>query len=229
MLQILWALAGLLKVWEEQLARINMCVVLKCVADINRGRALEYEWYNRKHWYEPNARMLASMLSILGRIHQVPIAKEIFNRAEPSMGNCVQVYNAMMGVYVRQGDCDKVQILLNLMKERGYCLDLITYNTIINARCKARLMPGMSIQPLQAPETCLHKVKSKAHVWMNSQISLQGRILGKEGKAIDYFNILQRQSLIPNTVTFNAVLYAFQKTGRVNEFAIMLMSSHITK
>ncbi|MCO5557627.1 hypothetical protein L7F22_011194 [Adiantum nelumboides] len=245
------SVADLLKAWEEQLAPTDMCVVLKRVGDINWRRALElYEWYNIKHWYEPNARMLASMLSILGRVHQVPIAKEIFDRAEPSVGNCVQVYNAMMGVYARQGDCDRVQILLNLMKERGCCLDLITYNTVINARCKAGLMPGMAIQLLQdmrrdrlIPDVITYNTlisacasrndyveaelvleamqdsKCEPDLWTyNALISLYGRTPGKEGKAIDYFNILQRQSLVPDAVTFNAVLYAFSKTGRVNEF-----------
>ncbi|KAI5055837.1 hypothetical protein GOP47_0029358 [Adiantum capillus-veneris] len=245
------SVADLLKVWEEQLAATDMCIVLKRVGDINWRRALElYEWYNVKHWYEPYSRMLASILSILGRVHQVTVAKEIFDRAEPSVGNCVQVYNAMMGVYARQGDCDKVQILLNLMKERGCCLDLITYNTVINARCKAGLMPGMAMQLLEdmkrdrlIPDVITYNTlisacasrndhveaelvfevmqssKCEPDLWTyNALISLYGRTLGKEGKAIDYFNILQRQGLVPDAVTFNAVLYAFAKTGRVNDF-----------
>lgn len=245
------SVADLLKEWQEQLAPTDMCIVLKRVGDNNWHRALElYEWYNVKRWYEPNSRMLASMLSILGRVHQVSIAKEIFDRAEPSIGNCVQVYNAMMGVYARQGDCNRVQILLNLMKERGCALDLITYNTVINARCKSGLMPGMAMQLLEdmkkdrlIPDVITYNTlisacasrndcveaelvfeamqnsRCEPDLWTyNALISLYGRTLGKEGKAIDYFNTLQRQGLVPDAVTFNAVLYAYARTGRVNEF-----------
>ncbi|KAH7281144.1 hypothetical protein KP509_36G032400 [Ceratopteris richardii] len=245
------SVADLLKHWDEQLAATDMCIVLKRVGDENWQRALElYEWYNVKHWYEPNSRMLASMLSILGRVHQVHIAKEIFDRAEPSVGNSVQVYNAMMGVYARQGDCNRVQMLLNLMKERGCDLDLITYNTVINARCKAGLMPGIAMQLLQdmkkdrlMPDVITYNTLISAcasrndcaeaeliykdmqnsmcepDLWTyNALISLYGRTPGKEARAIDYFHTLQRQGLVPDAVTFNAVLYAYAKTGRINEF-----------
>eukprot|EP00250_Pteridium_aquilinum_P035323 c9140_g1_i1 orf=120-2081(+) len=245
------SVADLLKEWHEQLADTDMCFVLKRVGDTNWRRALElYEWYNVKHWYDPNARMLAGMLSILGRVHQVSLAKEIFDRAEPSLGNCVQVYNAMMGVYARQGDCNKVQILLSLMKDRGCDPDLITYNTVINARCKAGLMPGMAVQLLKdmkkdrltpdvitfntlisacaSRNNCaeaenlfdtMKSYKCEPDLWTyNALISLYGRTPGKEGMSIDYFNIMQRQGLVPDAVTFNSVLYAFAKTGKVDEF-----------
>lgn len=139
------SVADLLNNWQEQLAPTDMCFVLKRVGDTHWQRALElYEWLNLRHWYKPNFRMLAGILSVLGRVNQVSLAREIFDRAEPSVGSCVQVFNAMMSVYARQGNWEKVHELLTMMSSKGCEADLITYNTAINARCKAGLKPGMA-------------------------------------------------------------------------------------
>lgn len=50
-----------------------------------------------------------------------------------------------MGVYAKQGDWQAVQQILELMEAKGCEPDIITFNTVINARCKGELQPGMAL------------------------------------------------------------------------------------
>ncbi|GAA0152059.1 hypothetical protein LIER_10635 [Lithospermum erythrorhizon] len=109
-----------------QMTPTDFCYVVKSLGQSSWPRALEvYEWLNLRHWYSPNARMLATIVAVLGKANQEALAVEIFSRVEPSVGNTVQVYNVMMGVYARYGQFSKVQELLALMKERD-CTPVFT-------------------------------------------------------------------------------------------------------
>ena len=78
--------ADLLEGWPEQLNNEDLAVVLGNVGRENWRRALElYECLNLRKWYTPNTRMLATILGILGRAHQVAVARELFLRAEPEL------------------------------------------------------------------------------------------------------------------------------------------------
>jgi hypothetical protein len=44
--------------------------------------------------------MLATILGVLGRSNQPALAQEIFSRAEPELGNCVQVRRSSCVVVV---------------------------------------------------------------------------------------------------------------------------------
>lgn len=105
---------------KVQMTPTDFCFVVKWVGQSSWQRALEvYEWLNLRHWFSPNARMLATILSVLGKANQEALAVEIFTRGEQGVGDTVQVYNAMMGVYARNGRFSKVQELVHLMRERG--------------------------------------------------------------------------------------------------------------
>lgn len=137
--------------WPEQLNNEDLSVVLGNVGRENWRRALElYECLNLRKWYTPNRRMLATILGILGRSNQVDIARELFVRAEPELtGDHVQVFNGILGVYAKQGSWQAVQQILELMESKGCEPDIITFNTVINARCKGELQPGMAIALLK--------------------------------------------------------------------------------
>lgn len=56
----------------------------------------------------------------------------------------LQVFNAILGVYAMQGQWQAVEHILELTALRGCEPDIITFNTIANARCKYGLQPGMA-------------------------------------------------------------------------------------
>lgn len=56
----------------------------------------------------------------------------------------MQVYNALLSAYAKQGQWQEMQHILTLMQSKGCEPDIITFNTIANARCKGDLQPGMA-------------------------------------------------------------------------------------
>lgn len=56
----------------------------------------------------------------------------------------MQVFNAILGAYAKQGQWEAVEQILELIEQRGCEPDIITFNTIANARCKYDLQPGMA-------------------------------------------------------------------------------------
>lgn len=146
-LELARPVVDVLEGWPEQLNNEDLSVVLGNVGRENWRRALElYECLNLRKWYTPNTRMLATILGILGRANQVQVARELFLRAEPQLtADHVQVFHGIMGVYAKQGDWQAVQQILELMEAKGCEPDIITFNTVINARCKGELQPGMAL------------------------------------------------------------------------------------
>lgn len=204
------SVADLLADWEEQLSPTDMCFVLKRVGGTHWQRALElYEWLNLRHWYKPNSRMLAGILSVLSRANQVQLAEEIFQRAEPSVGNYVQVFNAMMSVYARQGNWDKVQELLSTMSSRGCDPDLITYNTVINARCKTGMKPGMAIRLLKDMKVAGLTPDVVTYNTLISACSSRNDC----SEAEQIFQNMKRYGCEPDIWTYNAMISVYGRSG----------------
>ncbi|KAG0620267.1 hypothetical protein M758_4G203000 [Ceratodon purpureus] len=140
--------------WPEQLNNDEMSAVVRNVGDKNWRRALEfYEWLNLQKWYTPNPRLLATILHILGRANQLEAARELFLNAEAELTSCIQVFNAILGVYARQGQWQAAKHILDLMTFRGCEPDIVTFNTIANARCKHGLQSGMASALLREIES----------------------------------------------------------------------------
>ncbi|KAF9596241.1 hypothetical protein IFM89_008404 [Coptis chinensis] len=198
-----------------QMTPTDFCFLVKWVGQSSWQRALElYEWLNLRQWYSPNARMLATILSVLGKANQEKLAVELFTRAEPGVGDTVQVYNAMMGVYSRNGRFAKVQELLELMKSRGCEPDLVSFNTLINARAKSgTLLPGVAIK-------LLNEVRKSGLrpdiITYNTLISACSR--GSDLKeAVKIYNDLEASSCQPDLWTYNAMLSVYGRCGKATE------------
>ncbi|TXG48675.1 hypothetical protein EZV62_024550 [Acer yangbiense] len=198
-----------------QMTPTDYCFVVKWVGKESWQRALEvYEWLNLRQWYSPNARMLATVLAILGKANQESLAIEIFTRAEVSVENTVQVYNAMMGVYARNGRFSKVQELLDVMRKRGCEPDLVSFNTLINARLKAgAMMPNLGIE-------LLNEVRSSGLrpdiITYNTLISACSRESNLE-EALKVYKDLEDRKCQPDLWTYNAMISVYGRCGLSDE------------
>ncbi|CAL9001273.1 unnamed protein product [Prunus brigantina] len=196
---------------KVQMTPTDFCFVVKWVGQSSWQRALEvYEWLNLRHWYSPNARMLATILAVLGKANQEALAVEIFTRAEPGTGNTVQVYNAMMGVYARNGRFNKVQELLDLMRERGCEPDLVSLNTLINARLRSGAMvPNLAID-------LLNEVRRSGLrpdiITYNTLISGCSRESNLE-EAVKVYNDMEAHNCQPDLWTYNAMISVYGRCG----------------
>ncbi|KAG6698933.1 hypothetical protein I3842_08G044700 [Carya illinoinensis] len=196
---------------QVQMTPTDFCFVVKWVGLSSWQRALEvYEWLNLRHWFSPNARMLATILSILGKANQEAIAVEIFTRAEPTVGNTVQVFNAMMGVYARNGRFDKVQELLDTIRKKGCEPDLVSFNTLINARLKSGAMvPNLAIE-------LLNEVRRS---WLRPDIITYNTLLSACSResnleeAMKVYNDMKMHNCQPDLWTYNAMISVYGRCG----------------
>ncbi|XP_061994430.1 pentatricopeptide repeat-containing protein At3g18110, chloroplastic [Rosa rugosa] len=197
---------------KVQMTPTDFCFVVKWVGQKSWQRALEvYEWLNLRHWYAPNARMLATILAVLGKANQEALAVEIYTRAEPEIGNTVQVYNAMMGVYARSGRFKRVQELLNLMRERGCEPDLVSLNTLINARLRSGAMvPNLAIE-------LLNEVRRSGLrpdiITYNTLISGCARESNLE-EAVKVYADMEAHNCQPDLWTYNAMISVYGRCGQ---------------
>ncbi|KAJ1434996.1 Tetratricopeptide-like helical domain superfamily [Sesbania bispinosa] len=194
-----------------QMTPTDFCFVVKWVGQISWQRALElYECLNLRHWYAPNARMVATILGVLGKANEEALAVEIFTRAESAIEDTVQVYNAMMGVYARNGRFNKVKELLDLMRERGCEPDLVSFNTLINARMKSGAMtPNLATQ-------LLNEVRKSGlrpdTITYNTLISACSRESNLE-EAIAIFSDMETHHCQPDLWTYNAMISVYGRCG----------------
>ncbi|KAL6956680.1 hypothetical protein U1Q18_004847 [Sarracenia purpurea var. burkii] len=194
-----------------QMTPTDFCFVVKWVGQSSWQRALEvYEWLNLRNWYSPSARMLATIVAVLGKANQEALAVEIFTRAEPGVGNTVQVYNAMMGVYARNGRFAKVQELLDLMRERGCEPDLVSFNTLINARLKSgSMVPNLAID-------LLNDVRKSGLrpdiITYNTLISACSRESNLQ-EAVKAYNDMETHKCQPDLWTYNAMISVYGRCG----------------
>ncbi|KAI3705844.1 hypothetical protein L1987_76088 [Smallanthus sonchifolius] len=200
---------------KVQMTPTDFCFLVKGVGRSNWQRALEvYEWLNLRNWYSPNARMLATILSVLGKANQESLAVEIFERSEEGIDSTVQVYNAMMGVYARTGQFIKVQEILDLMRERGCEPDLVSFNTLINARFRSTKMePNMAFD-------LLNEVKRSGLrpdiITYNTILSACSRDSNLQ-EAVKVYKDMEENRCQPDLWTYNAMLSVFGRCGLVNE------------
>ncbi|OWM79414.1 hypothetical protein CDL15_Pgr022826 [Punica granatum] len=194
-----------------QMTPTDFCFVVKWVGQSSWHRALEvYEWLNLKHWYSPNARMLATILSVLGKANQQALAIEIFTRAEPSVGNTVQVYNAMMGVYARNGGFSQVRNLLDVMRERGCEPDLVSFNTLINARVKSNsLEPNLAIQLLNDVRAAGLRPDIITYNTLISACSRESNL----DEAVKIYDDMETNRCQPDLWTYNAMISVYGRCG----------------
>lgn len=211
-LELQYSVADVLQGWPEQLAPTDLCFVVKTVGHTHWQRALElYEWLNMRHWYTPNPRMLATILGVLGRSNQPALAQEIFSRAEPELGNCVQVYNAMMSVHARHGRWNKVQPLLVSMREKGCEPDLITFNIIANARTKEAggIREGMATTLLREIHAAGLQPDAVTYNTLISACSANQSF--EEARAI--FQEMKERGCDPDIWTYNTMISVFGRSG----------------
>ncbi|XP_024971343.1 pentatricopeptide repeat-containing protein At3g18110, chloroplastic isoform X1 [Cynara cardunculus var. scolymus] len=202
-----------------QMTPTDFCFLVKGVGKSSWQRALEvYEWLNLCQWYSPNARMLATILAVLGKANQESLAVEIFERSEEGVDSSIQVYNAMMGVYARNGRFGKVQETLNRMREKGCEPDLVSFNTLINARFKSTSMePNMALD-------LLGEVKRSGLqpdiITYNTLLSACSRDSNLE-EAVKIFKDLEANRCQPDLWTYNAMLSVYGRCGLCNEAELL--------
>ncbi|KAL7200307.1 hypothetical protein ACSBR1_032268 [Camellia fascicularis] len=79
-------------------------------------------------------KLASSMISVLGRLGKVDLAKNVFDTAvREGYGNTVYAYSALISAYAKSGFCNEAIKVLETMKNSGLKPNLVTYNALIDA------------------------------------------------------------------------------------------------
>uniref|UniRef100_A0A1D1YXL6 Pentatricopeptide repeat-containing protein At3g18110, chloroplastic n=1 Tax=Anthurium amnicola TaxID=1678845 RepID=A0A1D1YXL6_9ARAE len=214
-----------------QVTPTDLCFVVKWVGRSSWRRALEvFEYLSLRHWHSApahNPRMLATIISVLGRHRQDALAEEVFCRATAPLSSSgsgdalaavttVQVYNAMMGVHARAGRFEKVQELLEVMRGRGCEPDLVSFNTLINARAKSgRVPPGSALELLAEVRRSGLRPDTVTYNTLISACSYGGSSCLED--AVKVFAEMAASRCQPDLWTYNAMVSVYGRCGMPRE------------
>ncbi|KAL2239067.1 pentatricopeptide repeat-containing protein At2g31400, chloroplastic [Sesamum indicum] len=89
---------------------------------------------NRERRRTELGKLASSMISTLGRLGKVDLAKKVFeNAVHEGYGNTVYAYSALISAYAKSGYCDEAIRVFESMKDSGLKPNLVTYNALIDA------------------------------------------------------------------------------------------------
>lgn len=197
----------------------ELAFVVRAVGVASWRRALDaFEWLVASGGGRaPGPRVVAVVLGVLGRARQDALAEDVFLRFARE-GATVQVFNAMMGVYARSGRFDDARQLLDAMRDQDIEPDLVSFNTLINARAKSGcLAAGVALE-------LLHEVRQAGlrpdAITYNTLISAcsQGSNLDD---AVAVFEEMIASECRPDLWTYNAMVSVHGRCGKAQEAELM--------
>nr|CAB3469881.1 unnamed protein product [Digitaria exilis] len=190
----------------------EVALVVRTVGETSWRRALDvFEWLARSS--APAPRAVAVVLGVLGRARQDAVAEELFLRFAGE-GATVQVFNAMMGVYARSGRFDDARQLLDTMHDRGIEPDLVSFNTLINARAKSGCLPaGVALDLLS--EVRQAGLRPDV-ITYNTLISACSQSSNLED-AVTVFEEMLASECRPDLWTYNSMVTVHGRCGKAKE------------
>ncbi|XP_047315955.1 pentatricopeptide repeat-containing protein GUN1, chloroplastic [Impatiens glandulifera] len=126
-------------------------------------------------------KLASSMISVLGRLGKVDLAKEVFDTAvREGYGCTVYSYSALISAYAKSGFCEESIKVFKTMKQSGLKPNLVTYNALIDACGKGGAkfelaadifdeMQKEGVQPDRITFNSLLAVCSGAGMWETAQ------------------------------------------------------------
>nr|CAB3467360.1 unnamed protein product [Digitaria exilis] len=190
----------------------EVALVVRTVGETSWRRALDvFEWLARSS--APAPRAVAVVLGVLGRARQDAVAEELFLRFAGE-GATVQVFNAMMGVYARSGRFEEARQLLDTMHDRGIEPDLVSFNTLINARAKSGCLPaGVALDLLS--EVRQAGLRPDV-ITYNTLISACSQSSNLED-AVTVFEEMLASECRPDLWTYNSMVTVHGRCGKAKE------------
>ncbi|KAL6978258.1 Pentatricopeptide repeat-containing protein gun1, chloroplastic [Sarracenia purpurea var. burkii] len=89
---------------------------------------------SRERRRNEQGKLASAMISVLGRLGKVDLAKKVFDTAvKEGYGNTVYAYSALISAYAKSGFCDEAIKVFETMKSCGLKPNLVTYNALIDA------------------------------------------------------------------------------------------------
>ncbi|PRQ45179.1 putative Smr domain, tetratricopeptide-like helical domain-containing protein [Rosa chinensis] len=170
-------------------------------------------------------KLASSMISTLGRLGKVELAKNVFQTAvNEGYGKTVYTYSALISAYGRSGYCDEAIRVLESMKDSGLKPNLVTYNAVIDACGKGGVefkkvveifneMLKIGVQPDRITYNSLLAVCSRGGLWEAAR---------------NLFSEMVDRGIDQDIYTYNTLLDAISKGGQM-DLAYQIMSEMPSK
>ncbi|XP_043708816.1 pentatricopeptide repeat-containing protein At2g31400, chloroplastic-like [Telopea speciosissima] len=158
-------------------------------------------------------KLASAMISILGRLGRVDLARSVFETANvDGYGNTVYAFSALISAYGRSGFCEEAIKVFESMKESGLRPNLVTYNAVIDACGKGGVefnhavkifdeMVTKGVQPDRITFNSLLAVCSRGGLWQ---------------EAMNMFNEMAYRGIDRDIFTYNTLLDAVCKGGQMD-------------
>ncbi|KAF5194048.1 Pentatricopeptide repeat-containing protein [Thalictrum thalictroides] len=163
-------------------------------------------------------KLASAMISILGRLGKVDLARNVFENANrDGYGNTVYAFSALISAYGRSGWCDKALMagkleealsLFDEMKHLGIVLDRVSYNTWLAIYAS-----------LGRFEDALAVCKVMERAGIQKDVVTYNALLGNYGKQGLYdevkklFGEMKEENFSPNLVTYSTLIDVYSKGG----------------
>ncbi|KAL5996453.1 Pentatricopeptide repeat-containing protein gun1, chloroplastic [Asimina triloba] len=158
-------------------------------------------------------KLVSAMISILGRMGRVDLAKQVFGASlAGGYGNTVYAFSALISAYGRNGLYEEAVRVFGSMKDSGLKPNLVTYNAVIDACGKGGVefervlgvfdeMVKHGVQPDRITFNSLLAVCSRGGLWEDAK---------------DMFNEMVYRGIEQDIFTYNTLLDAVCKGGQMD-------------
>ncbi|XVF32914.1 hypothetical protein REPUB_Repub17cG0123900 [Reevesia pubescens] len=158
-------------------------------------------------------KLASAMISILGRLGKVELAKGIFETAlSEGYGNTVYAFSALISAFGRSGYCDEAIMVFNSMKNYGLKPNLVTYNAVIDACGKGGVEFKRVVEIFD--EMLISRVQPD-RITFNSLLSVCSRG-GLWEAARNLFSEMVNRGIDQDIFTYNTLLDAVCKGGQMD-------------
>ncbi|KAJ7973086.1 Pentatricopeptide repeat-containing protein [Quillaja saponaria] len=219
-----WALENVLLSFESKLCGSDDYIFLLRELG-NRGeywkaiRCFEFAVMREKRKND-QGKLASAMISTLGRLGKVELAKRVFETArDEGYGNTVYGYSALISAYGRSGYYDEAIRVFESMKQSGLKPNLVTYNAVIDACGKGGVEFNRVVEIFD--EMLTNGVRPD-RITYNSLLAVCSRG-GLWEAARDLFSEMVHRGIDQDIFTYNTLLDAVCKGGQM-DLAVVIMS-----
>ncbi|XP_010533956.1 PREDICTED: pentatricopeptide repeat-containing protein At2g31400, chloroplastic-like [Tarenaya hassleriana] len=165
-------------------------------------------------------KLSSAMISTLGRLGKVRIAKRVFETAlADGYGNTVYAFSALISAYGRSGYHEEAIGVFNSMENYGLRPNLVTYNAVIDACGKG----GVEFKRVvEFFDQMLRNRVQPDRITFNSLLAVCGRN-GLWEAARNLFDEMSNRGVEQDIFTYNTLLDAICKGGQM-DLAFNIMS-----
>ena len=152
------------------------------------------------------------LLYVLCKRKHVKQAQEFFDRINVEVMPNAKTYSILMRGWGDAGDAGEARKLFEEMRERGCAVDVVAYNSLLEALCKGgnvdeayKLFREMGSNGL-APDACTYSIFIRAYCEVKDMHS-----------AFRVLDRMRRYNLVPNVFTYSCIIKKLCKSEKVDE------------